>query len=168
MLTLVAKCLKILNSESDPGQISLALCFAMVMGLSPLLSVYSLIVLFVVLFIRVNLSAFLLGWGLFALIGYALDPLFHSLGLSILTMPPLESLFTALYNMPVFRVMAFNNTLVMGSLVISLILFIPCFIIFKMLIIRYRKDLLAKLEKIKLFQILKASKLYSIYESLAS
>lgn len=168
MFTLLAKCLKILNSETDPGQISLALCFAMAMGLSPLLSVYSLIILFVVLFIRVNLSAFLLGWALFSLIGYALDPLFHSLGLSILNSPFLERLFTVLYNIPVFRVMAFNNSLVMGSLVCSLILFIPSFLIFKRLIVRYRTDLLAWIEKIRLVQILKSSKLFSIYNSLSS
>lgn len=167
MLTLLAKCFKILNSEADPGQVSLALCFAMVMGFSPLFSVYSLIVLFVVLFIRVNLSAFLLGWAAFSLLGYALDPLFHSLGMGILTSAALETLFTTLYNIPLFRVMAFNNSLVMGSLVCSIVLFVPCFVVFKLLIVRYRTKILAWFEKNKLVQIVKSSKLYAIYEALS-
>lgn len=168
MVTFLANILKLLNSEAEPGQISLALCFSLVMGFSPLFSVYSLITLFLVLFIRVNFSAFLLGWGAFSLVGYAVDPLFHALGLAILQAQSLESLFTAMYNIPLFRVMAFNNSLVMGSLVCSLLLFLPCFFGFRALIIRYRVDFLNWIEKIRLVQILKSSKLFSIYESLSS
>ena len=43
MIQMVAKVLKILNSESDPGQISLALCFAMVAGLTPFFSLHILL-----------------------------------------------------------------------------------------------------------------------------
>lgn len=168
MLTFIANVLKILNSEAEPGQVSLALCFSMVMGFSPLFSVYSLLVFFLVLFIRVNLSAFFLGWGAFTLLGYAFDPLFHILGLSILETTSLEGLFTVMYNIPLFRVLAFNNSLVMGSLVCSLVLFVPLFLLFKVLITRYRVDFLSWIEKIKLVQILKSSKLFDIYNSLSS
>lgn len=168
MVTLLANILKILNSEAEPGQISLALCFSLVMGFSPLFSIFTLITLFLVLFIRVNLSAFLLGWGAFSLIGFVLDPVFHSLGLAILHAHALEGLFTAMYNIPFFRVLAFNNSLVMGSLCVSLVLFVPCFFLIKTLIVRYRVDFMAWIEKVRLVQIIKTSKLYSIYNSLTS
>ncbi|MBU1170622.1 MAG: TIGR03546 family protein [Proteobacteria bacterium] len=167
MLTLLAKCLKILNSEIEPGQISLALCFSMLMGLTPLFSLHNVFVLFAVLFIRVNLSAFLLGWGMFSLMAYLLDPLFHSLGLIVLSAPVFQGLFTILYNIPIARVSGFNNSIVMGSLVFSLVLFVPSYIVFKILITRYRVDLLSWVQKVKLVQILKTSKLFSIYESLS-
>jgi uncharacterized protein (TIGR03546 family) len=167
MLTLLANCLKILNSESKPWQISLALCFAMVMGFTPLFSLHNILVLLCVLLIRVNLSAFMLGWGAFSLIAYALDPLFHPLGLMTLTAPSLEGMFTLMYNTPFFRVSHFNNSLLMGSLIVSLLLFIPAFVVFRILIVRYREDVLTWVQKMRLMQILKSSKLFSIYDSLS-
>lgn len=167
MFTLLANCLKILNSESEPGQISLALCFSMIMGFTPLVSLHNVVTLFLVMLIRVNLSAFLLGWGLFSLIAYGLDPLFHMLGVIVLNAPIFKDLFTTMYNIPLFRISGFNNSLVMGSLVFSLVLFIPSFVLFNALITRYRVDVLNWVKKLKLVQIMKTSKLFSIYDSLS-
>ena len=61
MIEQIARLIKILNSESEPGQISLAFCFSMVAGLTPALSPHNLVVLLAVLLLRVTLSAFLLG-----------------------------------------------------------------------------------------------------------
>lgn len=72
----LAKFLRVLNSETDPAQISLAFCFSMVAGLTPLFSLHNLPILFLVLVLRVNLSAFLLGFAFFSGIAYLLDPLF--------------------------------------------------------------------------------------------
>ncbi|MEJ2231585.1 MAG: TIGR03546 family protein, partial [Nitrospirales bacterium] len=124
MIKLLAKLLRVLNSETDPGQISLGLCFAMVAGLTPLLSLHNLVVLLLVLVLRVNLSAFLLGLALFTGIAYLLDPLFHSLGLAILTAPALQELWTALYQSIWWRIERFHNSIVMGSLTFSLVLFV--------------------------------------------
>ena len=66
MLRAIAKLLKALNSESNPVQISLAFCFALIAGFTPLLSLHNLLVLFLVLILRVNLSAFILGLGVFS------------------------------------------------------------------------------------------------------
>ncbi|GAB6097999.1 hypothetical protein JCM14469_42530 [Desulfatiferula olefinivorans] len=167
MLTLLAKCLKILNSESEPWQISLALCFSMMMGFTPLFSLHNILVLLCVLLIRVNMSAFMLGWAGFSLIAYALDPLFHPLGLMILTASSLEGLFTLMYNIPFIRVFHFNNSLVMGSLIVSLLLFVPAFAVMRILIFRYREDVVTWVQKVRLMQILKSSKLFSIYDSLS-
>ena len=45
MLRLIARFLKVLNSETNPGQISLGFYFAMVAGLTPLLSLHNLVVI---------------------------------------------------------------------------------------------------------------------------
>ena len=52
-----------------------------------LLVVVLLVLLLLVFVLRVNLSAFLLGLVIFTGFAYLLDPLFHSLGLAILTAP---------------------------------------------------------------------------------
>ena len=85
MIGTIAKILKALNSETAPGQISMALCFALIIGLTPLYSLHNLLVLLLVLLLRVNLSAFIAGWVFFSGIAYILDPIFHRIGLALLT-----------------------------------------------------------------------------------
>jgi uncharacterized protein (TIGR03546 family) len=96
MLKVIAKVLKVLNSETDPGQISLAFCLSMIAGLTPLFSLHNFLIFFLVLILRVNLSAFLLGTVFFSGVAYLLDPFFHWIGLTALTTGPLEGLWTAL------------------------------------------------------------------------
>jgi uncharacterized protein (TIGR03546 family) len=165
MLKMLANLLKVLNSETHPGQISLAFCLAMVAGLTPLLSLHNLLVLLLVLVIRVNLSAFLLGLTVFTGVAYLLDPLFHRLGLAVLTAGQLEGLWTALYNSPLWRLERFNNSIVMGSLVASLVAFIPLYVLFNVAIRRYREHVLAWVERTYLMQALKASRFYNLYQA---
>ena len=124
MIKMIAKFLKVLNSETEPGQISLAFCLAMILGLTPLMSLHNLLVILLVLLVRVNLSACILGWVFFSGIAYILDPLFNLIGLAVLTSQGLEGLWTSLYNITLFRLAKFNNSIVMGSLLFSLICFI--------------------------------------------
>ena len=166
MLRLIARLLSVLNSETHPGQISLGFCFAMVAGLTPLLSVHNLIVLLLVLILRVNLSAFLLGLAVFSGIAFLLDPIFHWNGMQVLTAPSLEGLWTSLYNSTPWRFVHFNNTIVMGSLLFSLALFFPLYFLSNVLIRRYRAHVLAWVEKTRLMQFFKASKVYQMYQSL--
>ena len=166
MLRLIARFLRVLNSETNPGQISLGFCFAMVAGLTPLMSLHNLVVLLLILILRVNLSAFLLGLGVFSGVAYLLDPLFHWYGWHILTAPSLEGLWTSLYNSTLWRLARFNNTMVMGSMVFSLALFVPLYFLSNSLIRRYRAHVLAWIQKTRLMQIFKASKVYQLYQSL--
>ena len=168
MLRLIAKLLAVLNSETHPGQISLGFCFAMIAGFTPLLSLHNLVVLLLVLVLRVNLAAFVLGLGVFSGMAYLLDPVFHWNGLQILTMPSLEGLWTSMYNCPVGRLSRFNNTIVMGSLVFSLVLFVPVYILSNMLITHYRSHVLAWVEKTKFMRVFKASKLYQFYQTFSN
>ena len=167
MIESIAKLLKVLNSETEPGQISIALCLSMVAGLTPMLSLHNFLVLLLVLVLRANISAFILGWLFFTAVAYLLDPLFHHIGLAVLTIDSLTDMWTGLYNTAWFRLDRLNNTVVMGSLLFSLVLFIPCLLVFNLLIRRYREHLLAWVSKTRLVQIVKATKLYAVYKSLA-
>jgi uncharacterized protein (TIGR03546 family) len=163
----IANLLKVLNSETEPGQISLALCLSMIAGFTPVLSPHNLLVLLAVLVLRVNLSAFVLGWVFFSAAAYLLDPLFHRLGQAVLTAPALTAFWTGLYNTAWFRLDRLNNTIVMGSLLFSLILFIPALVGFNLLIRRYRLHILAWVKKTRLMQAFEATKLYAIYQSVS-
>ena len=167
MLTILAKIFKTLNSETEPFQISLALSFAMIAGLTPLWSLHNILVLLLVLILRVNLTTFMLGWLGFSGVAYVLDPLFHVFGLHILTNNSLHGLWTALYNSPLWRLSNYNNSILMGSLVISLGLFVPLFFLSNLVINKYREHILAWVMKSRIVQVLKASKFYSIYQSVS-
>jgi uncharacterized protein (TIGR03546 family) len=167
MLKTAAKFLKILNSDAAPGQISLGFAFAMIAGLTPLLSLHNLLVLFLVLLLRVNLSSFLLGLALFSGLAFALDPLFHRIGLAVLTAPALEGLWTILYNSTLWRLEGFNNSIVMGSLIVSCTLFVPLALVGNSLVRKYRDHVLQWVMKTRLMQTFQASKLYDYYEAVS-
>lgn len=167
MLTIAAKILKILNSETEPRQISLAICFAMIIGLTPLWNLHNFFILLLVLILRVNLTTFIVAWAGFAGISYLLDPLFHLTGLAILTLDSLESFWVTLYNSTLGRLSNFNNSVFMGSLVISLVCFVPLYFVMNLLIQKYREHILAWVMKSRLMQALKASKFYSVYQSVS-
>lgn len=167
MLKMIAKLLKALNSETDPPQISVAACLGMVVGFTPLWSLHNLLLLLLAFLLRVNLSAFLVSWGVFSGMAYLLDPMFHAIGLSILRAEPLGTLWTALYNNVWFRLDGFNNSITMGSLVFSTVLFIPLLLLLNVAIRKYREHLLAWIKKSRLAQAVLASRLYKTYQTVS-
>lgn len=164
MLSLLAKFLKVLNSDAEPGQISLGFCFGMLMGFSPLMSLHNLLVLLMVLVIRCNLSAFMLSFGICSGIAYLIDPVFHKAGLAILTAEGLQQTWTNLYNQPVWRIARFNNTIVMGSVAIAMAAFIPLLLVSNLLIRKYREHFLEWVNKLQIMKAFKASSFYQLYE----
>lgn len=167
MLRLIAKLLKVLNSETDPGQISMALCLSMVAGLTPLFSLHNLLVLLLVLLLRANLSAFILGVTFFTGFAYLLDPLFHKIGMVVLNAGALEGIWTSFYNISIFRLARFNNSILMGSLLFSIILFGPLYILLNILIRRYREHILTWVQKTRFMKFLKTNKLYTAYQTVS-
>jgi uncharacterized protein (TIGR03546 family) len=105
---------------------------------------------------------------LFTGIAYLLDPLFHLLGFAVLTVPSLESLWTSLYQSVWWRLEHFNNSIVMGSLVFSVGAFVPALLLSNLLIRRYRQHILSWIQKTKIMQMFKASKLYETYQTLSA
>ena len=166
MITLIAKLLKILNSDDNPAQIALAVVFATIMGLTPLLSPHNILLLLLVLVIRVNLSLFLVSLGFFTITGYLFDPLSNSLGLSLLQAEALQGLWTHLYQSSIWRLLAYNNSLVLGSLTLSLLVSPLVFIATRWLITHYRQRLMAWVNKTRLVLWLKSGKLFNVYQTM--
>lgn len=158
MLSILAKVLKLLNSETAPSQIAAAVILALFMGLSPLGAPHNLFLLLLVLVLRVNLSLFLLSFALFSAIAWLIDPWAHSMGLALLQAGSLEGLWTAMYNSGFWRFMAFNNTLVLGSTVMALVLAVPLFFLVTFLVRNYREHIMEKVQKSRLMLMLKGNK----------
>jgi uncharacterized protein (TIGR03546 family) len=168
MLSLLAKFFKVLNSDASPGQLSLGFAFALFIGLTPFFSLHNLIILFLVCVIRVNLSAFFLGSAVLTLVAFALDPLSVMVGESLLSNPHLLQTWTDLYQSDVWRAFKFNHTLLLGSVVIATVLFIPMLIVSRLMISVYRDRLMKWFDKLKISKLVKASKFYKVYEKLGA
>ncbi|MGQ9646264.1 MAG: TIGR03546 family protein [Thermodesulfobacteriota bacterium] len=160
----IIKLIRMMHSETDPRQISLGFALGMIPGLTPLTSPHNLLVLLAILFFRVNIGAALLSWGVFKILAYALDPLFHQIGLFLLTqLRLLYGLWTALYNAPLLPYTRFNNTVVMGSLIFSLLAFLPVYWGGKFMVLKYRETLRERFNRLKIVQVFRASSVYKWY-----
>lgn len=167
MISMLANLLKALNSESGPGQIALAFSLALITGLTPLLSFHNLLILFLACIVRINFGAFILGTLFFSGLAYLLDPIFMSVGESLLLNESLQTFWTGLYQSNFWRITEFNNTLVLGSLVVALVLFLPVLLLSRWLVTTYRERVMTWVNTLKITKILKASSFYKIYQTLA-
>ncbi|MEX0691351.1 MAG: TIGR03546 family protein [Gemmatimonadales bacterium] len=155
---------KALNSGGTPGQVGMGMALGMAFGLTPLVSLHNLVILAVAMLTTVSFPGVMLGWALAVPLGFALDPVFHATGMALLSAPALTPLWTWMTNTPVLALLRFNNTIVLGSVVVWLVALLPLALLFRMLVARYREHVFARLQQTKVFQAFKASKLYTIYE----
>ncbi len=163
MLRLCFRLIRAINSETSPERISLALCLGLVAGFLPFLSPINLLVLFLVFILRINISAFIVSTLVFSAVAYFLDPLFHIIGKGLLTLGALEGFWTYFYNITIFRLSNFSNTIVMGSLFTAAVLFIPAFFVFNRLIRSYRESVLAYFTQLRVVRVVTDSNLYRAY-----
>jgi len=137
-----------LNHAGKPWQISLAIALGMLVGFTPILSIHNIVVLFIVFILNIHLSIFLLSVSFFGMIGLILDPLFASIGKTLLTSNSLESLFTSWFNDPILHLTYFNNTITMGSFIVSTILFFFIYKFSSIILVKYRMVIAVKLKNI--------------------
>lgn len=128
-MNFIKKLFKALNSGQTPWQVTLALVLGMIMGMTPLSGVQTLLILFLALLINIHFGLFLVSGAFFAGVGYIFDPLFESFGYMLLSAEGLQGLWTAMYNSGIMRLTYFNNTIVLGSFVVAILLALPMYII---------------------------------------
>ncbi len=168
-LNYIFKLVKILNQDASPAQIAGGVALGAIVGLIPKLNLLAFVICLGILFVRVNLSMAFLAAALFAIIGSLTDPVVERFGYYLLTdIPSLTRFYTALYNMPLVPWTNFNNSLVLGNFVVGVLAFIPLFILTRIGVIQYRRHLLEKVRRWKVMQIIKASKIYQLYDRFRS
>lgn len=166
-LEILAKLFKILRAEDTPNQIAAGFVLGMIIGLTPFWTVHNMVIIFLIAILKVNIGAAMFAFAICSGLAYLFDPLFHNLGYFLLVdMTSLKGFYTTLYNIPVIALSRYNNTVVMGSLVVSILLIIPVFPFMKYFVTYYRKHLDPKLQKLKIVQIVKGSTFYNLYEKI--
>jgi uncharacterized protein (TIGR03546 family) len=166
-IELLAKLVKILRSAASPHQIATGFVIGMIIGLTPFWTLHNLILIIILIILNINIATALFSFILFSAIAYLADPIFHHFGYFLLVdLENFRGLWTFLYNMPFVALSKYNNTVVIGSFVIALILSLPSYFLAKIGVIYYRENIDSKIQKWKLVQAIKGSKIYSFYEKI--
>ena len=157
--------IKLLNSETGTNQIASGIAFGLILGFSPFLSLQVLLILGLLLVFRVQIGAAFLSAFFFKFIAFAFDPIADILGRAVLESQSLRPLFITLYNMPLVPLTRFNNSITMGSGLIGFLLAIPCFFVTKILIIKYRVSVVARIKGTKWWRAMQATSFFKWYDS---
>ena len=162
MLTILAKILKVLNSQTSAWQLGWAVALGLFIGILPF-GLLTLLILLLVCLFTVNLSTFLLVWGL-------------TEGLMLLLATPLENLtwqyaqndtlLRMLANNETLQLLHLHHTLTLGTFVLGALLLLPIAWVTTLLVQQYRLRVMSNVEKWKITQMLKASKLFNLYQQL--
>lgn len=155
--------LKLLNSDTGTNQLAAGVAAGFVLGMTPAFSLQTILIILLILFFRIQIGAALLGAFFFAFPAYLLDPMFNSVGMSLLESQSLNGLWTTLYNLPLVPFTRFYNSLVMGSGVIAFLLAPVIFFLAKILIQKYRVVIVERFKETKFWKAVKATALFKWY-----
>ncbi|MGZ3690564.1 MAG: TIGR03546 family protein [Pseudobdellovibrio sp.] len=156
--------IQLLHSDTGRNQIASGLAFGVFLGFAPFISLQTALVFTIVFIFRVQLGAATLSAFFFKFIAFLLDPVADPIGRSLLENPSLRPLWTKMYNVPFLPMTRFNNSIVLGSFAISIVLCPILFFVFRVLITKYQTHLVAKFEATPIWKAMKASKFHDWYQ----
>ncbi len=172
MLTLIAKLIKGLNDNSHPGEIAHAASCGLLLGLLPKDNLLWFIIFLLFLFLRINKGALFLIILLGSALALFLDPLLDSIGYAALTIEAIAPFMATFLNIPLMAYTKINNTIVFGSLMFSIIAYIPMYMLARLFVLTWRKHIAVKISEnkfVKWFTRLPiVSKIYEAYSKLES
>lgn len=164
VLKLLRSLVKTLHSDGSPGQIAAGVALGAALGLTPIANAHNLVVVLLLAVLNVSFAAGIFAWAVFVPIGFMLDPLFDRVGKWLLSdAQSLRPLWTALDNIPGLALTNFNNTVVLGSVVVWLALFVPLYFAARHGVVRYRATIGEKVRNSRFYKALEASQLYNVY-----
>ena len=114
-------------AADTPRQLAMGFAIGMVIGLVPKGNLTAVALSMLLLGTRVNLATGMLGVFLFSWLSSWSDPLAHRVGCGLLTHEPLQPLFVWLHSLPLMPWTALDNTVVFGSLMLGIWLFLPVY-----------------------------------------
>jgi uncharacterized protein (TIGR03546 family) len=146
--------IKAFTSNDSPAQLAAGFALGMMIGLMPKGNLAAGVLSVLLLATRVNLGAAAAAAGAFSWLGMWTDPFAQFIGLSLLTAPSLRATWTSLYNLPLVPWTHFNNTLVLGNLLLAGCLFYPVYHLGKHACQRWRPWLAEKAKRHELVDLL--------------
>jgi uncharacterized protein (TIGR03546 family) len=160
-LKLLAKILQVLKEGATPRQIAGGFVLGFALGLIPGWPVQAFLLLLLIVLLNVNLTIAGAGAVLASLGAWIADPVLDRVGGWVLEdIGPLRGLWTALFNWPPMALTRFNNTVMMGSLVIGVIGAAVFFPVWVWAVKQYRERFLAWAGKLWIMRFVTGSRLF--------
>jgi uncharacterized protein (TIGR03546 family) len=152
MLAHLVQCLRYLwaaiLSEATPNRIGAAVALGALIGLLPKGNLIAIALVVVLFAIRVNLAAGVMSIAIVSWLAWLIDPVTHRIGEVILNVKLWGPICARLYSLPLVPWTAFNNTVVVGALVVGLIQWLPTYLATRALVRTYLPDLSRRLQDI--------------------
>ena len=137
LIGVIRTCINSLYNCNSPAQLSAGILMGMYFGFLPTNLIVGSFLLIILAVFKINIAITILFTGLFSLFGPLLYPLSDVIGTELLiNQSALEPLWTTIYNTPILSFSGFNNTVMLGSFIISMILSPVLFIMMHLVIKR--------------------------------
>ncbi len=127
LLQPIRQLLDALLANDSPRQVAWGVTIGMVLGMVPKENLIAIALGMLLCSLRVNRSAGLAAAGLFTLLSPSFDSITHLVGHKLLTESSLEPMWAWLYDLPLGPWVGFDNTVVLGSLLLGLYMSYPCY-----------------------------------------
>ncbi|MNJ96877.1 hypothetical protein D3C87_146110 [compost metagenome] len=154
---------KLLNSDNGTNQLAYGMALGLILGFAPFFSIQTILVFALIFIFRVQIGAAFMSAFFFKFVAYLFDQPAHYLGKAVLENESLRPLFVTMYNVPFVPMTRFNNTIAMGSMIVSLILFPFAVVAFKIMILKYRATVVARFKGTKAWKAFTATRFYNWY-----
>lgn len=141
MLKTIVKLFSALNANVNPGEIAHAFSCGILLGLMPKDNLLWWLVFVFILFIRINKPMYLIMAVIASTFSPVMDGLFDTVGYAFLTIPQFSGFFAWLLELPFVGFTKFNNSVLMGSLLCGLVLYLPMYILGHLLVSLWRKHI---------------------------
>ncbi|MDX6770607.1 MAG: TIGR03546 family protein [Elusimicrobiota bacterium] len=128
-LSLLRNLLLALAGGVEPRHLAAGFALGAALGLVPKGNLIAASFFLLFFFLRVDKGMAFVTAAVFTPLAYAIDGPAHRLGLALLQAPALKGLWTFLYDLPIVPLTRFNNSVVLGNLVIAVVLFAPLYLL---------------------------------------
>lgn len=126
-LSVAKSLLQAIHGGTEPRHLAAGFALGAALGLVPKGNLFAAAFFLLFFLFNVDKGMAALSAAFFTAVGWGLDGLAHRIGLGLLKAAALRGLWTALYDLPVVPLTRFNNTVVLGNLVLGLILYMPLY-----------------------------------------
>jgi uncharacterized protein (TIGR03546 family) len=154
MLKTISGLLQILNSNKAREEIALGVILGMFGGFLLTAPFNFVIIFLLLLLINANTASFTFFLAIFKLLALAIDPVGNVIGGAVLKAPALTAFFKFMSGLPFVPLTKFNNTVIMGDLIIAVVMTVPVWFLTMKMIDVYRDKFKARVDKLKIVKIL--------------
>ena len=139
MIKYVTSFFRAINANAHPGDIAHAVALGLFLAILPKNNLTFTFLFFLSIFIRINKGAFFISFILFGFVTPFMDVLINNIGFWAVQLSFLRPIFIALEKIPFVALFKLSNTMVLGGIIWGLILYIPVYILTRIIIAKYRK-----------------------------